>query len=60
MKLPINGAGWMWDVVQKCTRFEREMPKTSHLVQICTTFGEIICNRHKCSAKMHQMKSVTV
>jgi hypothetical protein len=60
MKLPIDGAGWICDVVQKCTRFEHKMPETSHLVQICTTFGEIIGNWYKCSAKMHHLTAMPV
>jgi hypothetical protein len=48
------------DVVQKCTRFEHEMPETSHVVQICTTFGKILYNWYKCSAKMHHLASMPV
>jgi hypothetical protein len=40
-KLPIDGAEWMADVLQKYTLFENDAPKPSHIMQIYTTFAKI-------------------
>jgi hypothetical protein len=48
------------DVVQKCTTLVPKIAESLHVVHICTTFGEILGNRYKCSAKMHHLASMPV